>query len=187
MGRAILGAFLAAIAMFGWGWLVWSPVLDLHEIRAFEKSDAISAAMKDSGDETGVYWIPAMPEEMDTESESYKAWLAKYEAGPRAMVIFRNESGPFEQVMSMAKGFALQFVACLLLAFLLLGGSVTSFFGRWIFSITVGLIMVAWADGMNWAFWQFPDEWTMWQAIDHAAAFGIAGFVLALIVRPKAE
>ena len=185
MGKAILGAFLAAIAMFGWGYLAWSPVLDLHEVRSLKESQAITETLQQSADETGVYWIPAVPEEKDVESEPWKEFEKKLAAGPRAMVVYRTDGAKWMDPLDMAKGFGLQFLACLLLAFLILGSGIRTFFGRVIFVATIGLVLVILSDGMNWVFFHFPDEWTMWQAIDHAAAVAIAGLVLAYFVRPK--
>lgn len=185
MGKGILAALLGALAMFAWGFVSWT-VLHLHEVKGFGNSEAVAKTLQRSGDETGVYWIPASPGTEDKESPEYKKWVEAHEQGPIAMVVYNKDGGPVMDPMTMVKGFLVMLASCLIVATMLASAGIGNYMGRLMFCTSFGLLAAVYVDGSNWAWFFFPMDWTITAAVDHVLSWAIAGAVMAALIKPRA-
>ncbi|MHC4939598.1 MAG: hypothetical protein ACYTHK_11560 [Planctomycetota bacterium] len=182
MGKGILAAFLGALAMFAWGFVSWM-VLHLMPEETFKNEGTVAEAMRSSGNGDGVYFVPLMPEK---DSPKYKDWEKNFARGPRAVVVLHTGEVETDKFMitSMAKGFAVMFAACFLLAILLGNASIKHFMGRFLYCVTIGGIIAVFGNGSGWAWFHYPLSWTIPGMINDLVAWACAGAVMGAIIKP---
>ena len=185
MGRIIVGALVAGLAMFMWSFACWMflGVHDLDPAPLLQNEDGVIAALQ--GEERGMYWIPGTDDmNVDPESEKAKAWQEKHRAGPRAFLVYDPEGAEPMPPKTMVIGAVINVLTGLILALIVSG---RSFLARFLIPVGVGLIFVLMQDIANWNWQNYTTSWTVGYVIDHLGAFAIAGLVLAFIVkRPSA-
>ena len=186
MAKALLGAALGAVAMFVWGFVSWT-VLQFHTVNSFDNSTTVAESMRSSGAESGVYFIPAMPGTTDQESAEFKKFKEQHERGPVAFVVYSAEGKKAMDPLSMAKGFAVMFASTLVVVFLLMNAKIANYLGRVLFVVSFGLFAAVFSEGSNWAWFHFPMQWTIQMALDHLIAWGLAGVVIAALVKPASR
>ena len=184
MARGILAALAGAVLMFIWGALTWM-VLHLYPHDGFKNSEVVSASLKASDAETGIYWVPAPPDTDDRESAEFKDFARKLEDGPRAMVIYNAEGMAADDFMFMVKGFLALLASCFVAALMLDRAAIGNLAGRVLFCTTIGVIIALYSDGSNWAFFNYPQGWTIMSMIDHVVSWTLAGIAMGVIMKPK--
>ena len=195
MFKIILGALLAAVAVFAWEALSWT-VLGWHEngFRSFRDEEAVAEVIKanvTSGH--GIYLLPAMEEAPKVATvEEKKAFLEKQtkakEDGPYVYAIIRPGSEEISMGTNMILSFARSFVCALLVAALL--SQVALFYpARIAFVAAAGLFAGLTSDLPMWIWFENPARDTVVNIADHVIAWIIGGAVLGIFVRrgPVAE
>lgn len=188
MGKIILGAFLAAIAVFVWEAASWM-VIGWHEngFRAFRDESAVAEVIKanvTSGH--GIYMLPAMDEAPKVATaEEKKAFVEKQEKamtnGPYLYAIIR----PGKAEISMGTNMMLSFVRnliCALLIAVLLSQAALFYPARIAFVAAAGLFAGLTADMPMWIWFEQPGRDTIVNIADHLIAWIIGGAVLGLCV-----
>lgn len=188
MGKIILGAFLAAIAVFVWEAASWM-VIGWHEngFRAFRDESAVAEVIKanvTSGH--GIYMLPAMDEAPKVATaEEKKAYLEQQEKamadGPYVYAIIR----PGKAEISMGTNMMLSFVRnliCALLIAVLLSQAALFYPARIAFVAAAGLFAGLTADLPMWIWFEQPARDTIVNIADHLIAWIIGGAVLGLCV-----
>ena len=184
MVRGILAALAGAVLMFIWGSLTWM-VLHLYPHEGFDNNDVVAAGMKASNAETGVYWVPAPPGTNDQETPEFKEFARRYKDGPRAMVIYNADGGDTHDMMFLAKGFLALLASCFVVALMLDRAAIKNLLGRVLFCTTIGVVVALYSDGNNWAFFMYPQGWTIMSMIDHVVSWTLAGVGMGLIMKPR--
>jgi len=184
MARGILAALAGAVLMFIWGALTWM-VLHLYPHDGFKNGEVVSASLKASNAETGVYWVPTPPGTDDRESPEFKEFARKLKDGPRAMVIYNANGMDANDMTFMAKGFLALLASCFVAALMLDRAAIRNLLGRVLFCTTIGVIVALYSDGSNWAFFSFPQGWTIISMIDHVISWTLAGVAMGLIMKPR--
>jgi len=189
MLRILMGAALAALAMFAWGFVSWA-VLDWHKTSGYQLPNeaAVVAALKQGDTETGVYWIPGISPDVDMmggkDEAAIESWTKRHEEGPVGLLAFQAEGREPMGTMMHVRGLALYFGIAFVAALLLASAGIRSFFGRLAFVVGLG-VLAAIGQGFSWNYMYFPLDWTQVQAIDLLVAHAVGGFALALFVTPK--
>jgi hypothetical protein len=188
MFKIILGALLAATAVFAWEALSWS-VLGWHEngFRSFRDEEAVAEVIKanvTSGH--GIYLLPAMEEAPKVATaEEKKAFEEKQaqalENGPYVYAIIRPGRGETSMGTSMILSFARSFICALLVAALL--SQVALFYpARIAFVAAAGLFAGLTSDLPMWIWFENPARDTVVNIADHVIAWIIGGAVLGIFV-----
>jgi hypothetical protein len=188
MGKIILGALLAAIAVFAWEALSWT-VLGWHEngYREFRDESSVSEVIRanvTSGH--GIYMLPSMEpaSKMATveEKAAHDAKQAKaMEDGPYVYAIIRPGKGE----ISMGTNMILSFVRTLICAFLiaaLLSQTALFYPARIAFVAAAGLFAGLTSDLPMWIWMEQPGRDTIVNIADHVIAWIIGGAVLGIFV-----
>ncbi|MCB1277685.1 hypothetical protein [Prosthecobacter sp.] len=188
MGKIILGAFLAAIAVFAWEAISWTAI-GWHEngFRQFRDETAVAEVIKanvTSGQ--GIYLLPAMGDapKLATaeEKKAFKVAQTKaMENGPYLYAIIRPGKGE----ISMGTNMILSFVRSLICAFLiaaLLSQTALAYPARIAFVAAAGLFAGLTADLPMWIWFENPGRDTVVNIADHLIAWVIGGAVLGLLV-----
>ncbi len=190
--RIILGGVFGGLILFLWGY-VSHAVLQLGDagIKVLPNEDATVAALKPNITEPGFYFFPGvdhnavhkMPKEQ--QEKTLKEWQAKYETGPRGILIYHPTG---EQAMSPAqlgRQFGTDVVAMLIVSFLLTQlHERTRYTCRLLFTTTLGFLS-AWTIGVPyWNWYGFPGVFTGAQLADRTIGFALAGLLLAKLIKP---
>ena len=187
MSRVLIGALVGGIALFAWSYAAWM-FLDIHRLDRdplLSNEDAVIQAL--AGEERGVYWIPGAKADHDMDSPEHKEWEEKYKRGPRGFLVFDPEGGEPMSAKTMAIGGGINILVALVIALILKGSGVRSFFGRFFMVVGIGIVVALVMDVSNWNWMNYPLDWTRGFVIDHVAGMAIVGFLLAMIVRPGSD
>lgn len=188
MGKIILGAVLAAMAVFGWEAVSWTA-LGWHQngFRAFRDESKVAEVIKanvTSGH--GIYLLPAMGEAPKiATAEEKKAFVAEQQQamknGPYVYAIVRPGKGEY----SMGTNMTLSFIRCLICALLiatLLSQTALFYPARIAFVAAAGLFAGLTADLPMWIWFENPGRDAVVNIADHLIAWVIGGAVLGIFV-----
>jgi hypothetical protein len=184
MKKFVLAPFLAALAMFTWGFVYWGAphLVPYRALATVADPDATALAVGKLFPTSGAYLLPS-PVLGDEKMQE----LAK--RGPSVEVHITKESfGSAEMGKVMATGFVHVFVLALLLSVMLCG--LTKAFECWTcrvkFCAFLGFL-VAVCDLGAAIWWHHAWGWTIATAFYDFVLYAIAGLVLAKFVTPKPE
>jgi hypothetical protein len=179
MLKSALGALLAAIAMFVWGFIYWgSGLVDPFTHMTPEAETALGETLKANLTSDGVYVLP------DPKNGTEEEWMQRMSAGPFAMTNFKSGGAPpFET--TLAFGFVHMLVTTILLAALLMYVTpAATYFDRLKIVATVGLIAAVFAHLAQPIWWHYPWTYAVLGAIYDLGAYVISGAILAYFVSP---
>jgi hypothetical protein len=187
MLRILVGGIVAGVVIFFWGF-VSHMLLPLGEmgLQSIANEGDLSAAIKKDVHEPGLYFVPGRDMSKSQSQEEMDAHAAKIAKGPYGfMVIYPNGRD-----VSMSKRLPIELgtnVVCALLAAILVSLVRPGFVVR-VASVTlVGILASIMTLVPYWNWYGFPDDFTLAQFVEHTAGWLLAGFVLALIVRPTSK
>ena len=144
--KLLLGALLAAIAIFAWGFLFWvlmpQPEWGVQSIPA-EHLPAVNEAF--SPLEPGAY---RLVDRNQIEGETDEQLIARHQQGPIGFLYVGPGGAPMGDSLTMLEGFLHAFVAALLVGFLLMLAkpSLPDYFERLKFVVIAGLFASVWCE-----------------------------------------
>lgn len=175
MSRLLIGSFLAAVAMFVWGFLFYvvSPAMD-SAIKTVADDAAAQAVLRQHFPETGTYFVPSpdLPEAQLTPL---------HESGPLAMVTVRQQGAPPMDPMVLVYGFIHQWTVCVLLAVLLLKAApgLAGYGARAGFLALAGFTAALFIDYGTTIWWYADRGFALTNLVHNTGAWTVAGLVLA--------
>ncbi len=188
MVKLIIGAILAAIAVFAWEAVSWTAI-GWHQngFRSFRDESAVSEVIKanvTSGH--GIYLLPAMgaaPKIATVEEKkAFEEQQAKAQKnGPYVYAVIRPGKGD----VSMQTNMILSFIRCLICSFLiagLLSHTAVFYAARIAFVAAAGLFAGLMADLPMWIWFENPGRDAVVNIADHVIAWIIGGAVLGIFV-----
>ena len=183
MVRIVLGAVLAAAALFVWGALFWM-VLPFGDwvLKPLPNDEAVTKALNDNLPANGVYIFPGW--DQASGPEALEAAMAKHRRGPIGQIIYAREGAEPMAPGTFLAGYLQMLASALLAAVLLRAAAPASFLARVAFAAALGLFAVVTVDVSNVIWFRHP--WSM-VALNGAYNLGgwlLAGLVLGAFVRP---
>lgn len=182
MQRLFLGAFLAAVAVFFWGFVFWGTPLSSFVMTPAPEGAALAATLDAALPETGVYFLPDMPDGSD------EAALEAHRAGPIATVFFRREGANPMGAGVFVGGFLHMFFSMLLLGLVLRAAApaLPTFARRAAFVFLAAVAVAVWAN-LGKPVWYFqPWDYHLGTAFYDIVAWTLAGLILARIAVAEA-
>jgi len=186
MVRILIASMVAAAAVFLWGAAAWMGGLWDWGVGNMPISGGVNIMLSGGIDESGAYVFPPMPVEDGTESDEVKAanlakWEQAHRDGPLGMLLIRVDGGEPMDTRILARGFAIEWAASLMLA--ILATLVRGGFGRRLLAGTVAtLFAVSATHGVSWNFFLLPDSYSAAMALDSLITWMIAATICAAIV-----
>ncbi|CAN5336509.1 hypothetical protein BH24PSE2_BH24PSE2_24470 [soil metagenome] len=175
MSRVTIGAVLAAIAMFIWGFMFWGVSPLPYSVLERVADDAeTQAALLDHFPASGAYLIPGNMSEEAVYTELH-------EAGPVAFVQFSREGRPVMAPSVFLYGFLHMLVTAFLIGWLLrmAAPGLHGYLQRLGFVTIAGLAASFFAHVGAIVWWGLPAGWILLTAVYDLTAWIVAGFVLA--------
>lgn len=189
--RVVLGAILAAVAMFFWGafyWMVLPTPLDVAISLPTADQVAVAAALKPVMKQSGVYWIPAPEEGVDNGDDPNSPWIVRHRQGPVAHFFYQSQGIDPLAGSTLGIGFLHTFVCALFVGSLLaiLKAALCCYRARWGFVMGLGLFVGVWGE-LRQVIWMYHSLWyELFNACYDISAWAIGGAILASIVKtPK--
>ncbi|MBX3733926.1 MAG: hypothetical protein KF791_15225 [Verrucomicrobiae bacterium] len=178
MTRLFLGSFLAAVAMFVFGAGFWTcPIPFVYVERPSVDEAELAQTLRQALPNDGFYRIPSAPGDRTRAAPSHRE-------GPVVSIHYRRDGFDVMAPSVLAAGFLHGWGTTFLLAGLLHLAARPRFGQR---LLLVSLAGVAGASFMVLGpgiYWFHPWPWLLLNAAYDAAAFVIAGAVLAAVVKP---
>ena len=160
MKNLALGALLAAVVLFAWGFVFWglipTPGMHMHPDQA-----ALQQYLSESIPETGAYYVPYPAGADDAEA------VARHEAGPLAFLFIRMQGESMMPPSMMIGGFIHMLITALLIGMLLrmLLPSLPTWRNRVLFVVLAGIAAAFWSD-LAWPiWWRTPWTFFVWMAV----------------------
>jgi len=184
--RFVLAALLGGIVMFCWGAFSHMVLnLEADMIKPMPNEEAVSGVLKPAITSPGVYVMPGIDMTRKPTDEEMNSWMAKYHAGPTAMLFYHPEGA---DVFSPHQ-FGIQFgadLAAALFGSLILLFAATGFVRGVIISTLIGV--AGWSAILipYWNWYRFPFEFVRADLIDQVAGWFLAGLVMAALLRRRA-
>ncbi len=178
MKKPILGALLAAVATFFWGFIFWAtPIggLIMHELESSD-SAAVQDAVGEHIDASGVYFVPQMTDENAEE---------RHAAGPLVQLFVHKDGAGMMNPVNMLLGLMVMFITALIFSLFATSipsahGSVGATAG---FGVVVGLITAVWSNLGN-PFWFYhPWDYSIGVAVYDIVSFTLIGVVCGFFLR----
>jgi len=180
MKRIVLGSFVAALALFVFGAAFWTcPIPYAYVEKASADDSELGRLLRNALPNDGVYLIPSPANAPETA-------MALYRQGPVATIHYRRGGAEPMAPSLFVTGFLHGWVTTFLLA-LLLHLAAPPRFGQRLLLVALAGIAVTNYTVLNDGIYSFqPWPWLLLNAAYDAAAFLMAGLVLAGIVKPGA-
>jgi hypothetical protein len=179
MKRFILGSFLAAIALFAFGAAFWTCPIPYAYV---EKPSTVEGAFADTLREhlpnDGLYLVPGVHADPNVTLEQYRR-------GPVATIHYRRDGTEPMNPATLTLGFFHGWITTALLALMLHLTALPRYGQRLTLVTLAGLAAANYMKLGDGIYWYQPWPWLVLTAAYDAAAFLVAGCVLAAIVKVR--
>lgn len=182
MARVILGAVVAALAMFALGFLLYGT--PLHRLSHGTLNDNAATAVQQSlataGLETGTYFVPSAATSTQT---------ALYARGPIATIHFNERGYPATDAMGLAMALVLDFLVALLIGAAMIGlgrgGLEQGALGR--AAILFAVAASAYIHLSEPLLYHHPWRRFLYTFVVDAAVLGLGGWIVARFLSTRAD
>jgi hypothetical protein len=183
--KILINGIVGGVVIFVWG-AVSHMLLPLGEagIKAIPNEEPVLAALRENIKEPAVYLFPGS----DPSGEATAEFMQKWERGPSGFLVCHPEGLPGMSVRLLGIELLTNIAAALIAAFLISRslGSLTSFFSRFFFVFVIGFVPFFSVDASYWNWYGFPAAYSLASLADQVIGFGLAGLVMAKMMKPAA-
>ncbi len=187
MVRIALAGLIGAVVLMVWSYVSWMTI-PWHQPGMLPQQERVADALRDSGTESGIYWMPNMEHDPNASQEqkdaAKKAWEAAFRLGPIATLVYRTEGSEPMPTMAFVIGFVLNFLVATVAAIMLTmaASALPTFANRLLFVMLLGLFAAIGSHLMNWNWMNFPLRYSLEMVADSLVASLLLGVVLALMI-----
>ena len=175
-----LGALLAAVAMFLWGFFFWgSKLIDHFGHVSPEAETALTEALKANLTADAVYVLP------DYKNGTEEEVMARASAGPIALINFHAAGTP-PMATTLAMGFVHMLITTAILAFFvqLTLPAAPAYMDRVKLVAVFGAAAAIYAQLGNPIWWHYPWAFSASGALYDFVSYVLAGLILAYFITP---
>ena len=192
--KAWIAGLLAAVVMFIWGFVA-HDVLPFGQmaLKTTSTEDAVMTGIKGNMNASGMYVIPGndmvagQKLSGDAQKAAMKAYMDKWSAGPRAIVIYSEGQAPNFGMLLGNQFLSVLFAAWIMtFAFASALPNLQSFGKRVLFVTLIGLLPWLVVDIPFWNWYQFPIAYVESQILCNGIGGLLAGIFLAWFYRKEA-
>ncbi len=178
MIRTLLGSFVAAAVLFGFGAAFWTcPTPYAYVEKPSQGAEALGKALREHLPNDGLYLVPGRNADAAEELKAYRR-------GPVATIHYRKDGAEPMTPELLVTGFLHGWVTTLLLAITLRLCSLPRFGQRLLVVTLAGLAVVNYATLGDGIYWFQPWPWLLLNAAYNSVAMLLVGAILGAIVRP---
>jgi hypothetical protein len=185
MTRLLIGALLAAVVMFVWGFFFWTVLPQKFSVmRPLPDGDEVAATLKKGLPESRVYLWPFGD---CSETSEMEELARRHEEGPLVQITYRKDGVKMMNPAVFAAGFGHFFLSALLAAVLLQFAlpNLPSYFCRVSFVALLGLFAALFIDLSTPIWFHHPVGFPLYNFAYHATSWLLAGLALGAVVKPR--
>ncbi len=183
--RFLLGSILSAIVLFLWGFLYWGVLpFSGQVIQPMPAGDEVSAVLQKNIDQTGVYVLPGVPADQ-TDETAIEAFTAKHEAGPIAMLFYRQQGVQPMSPRTLAAGFVHSLLVTFLAGILIVAASPRTYPNRVMLIVWAGIFCTAWVHISDVIWYYYPWNFCFLYMLYHIIGALLVGLIMAAFVKPS--
>lgn len=180
MRDMLIGSFVAALAMFVWGFIFWGVgLIDPFAHTSVESQATLSKAASDNLPSNGVYFIP------DRTLEDPEAWAETHKKGPIVTVSILKTGADPMAASKLVMGFVHMLFVTVILGIIMMISNRPSFLERFQLGALVGLGGTVFANLTNPIWFDAPWGYHLINGFYQLVAWLIAAAVLAYFIRRK--
>lgn len=188
--RLLVATLVGASLAFGWGAFAWTSGLYAFAVRPLPGGAEVAAQVAAAADGDGAFVHPSPPDlgglDARQSAIAQESFVEEHRRGPLVMVLLRGEGADPLSPTALARGFAIEFFACGLLASVIgvacrMGARLRE---RLALAFAVPMFAMLASHGVQWNFFHLPDAYSIAMFADGLVAWTLAGIACALIVRP---
>lgn len=167
--KLLIGALVASILIFVWQFMAWSVTgLHANSMKHTAKQDVIMEVLNDNLEE-GQYFLPNLPK--GASKEESKEYMVNAEGKPWAQISY-HKSMKMSMGMNMFRAWSVDFIASLLLCWLLLQITSLNFTKTLLITLSVGFIGYLTINYLN-AIWFETNVFAV--LVDNLVQWGLVG------------
>lgn len=184
-GRILLGALLAAVAMFIWGFIYWAALpFGEGSMNTVPNEDAVRSALSQNLPDSGVYYFPGMDKNASDKAAAEKSMHDKVQSGPLGLIFYKKDGTEPMAPALLFGGFVHGFIAAILMGILLaMALPALPLYGQRVVFVLVGGIFASYAvlsGFVNW--WYMSLGFAFANGIYIVLSWLFAGLVLAWFI-----
>jgi hypothetical protein len=183
-GRVLLAGVLAGLVSFFWGFFSHSVLMvSERAMKTIPNETAVMAALNENVKEPGLYFYPGA----SMTAADQNAAMKLFETQPRGVMVFTPPSVPMNMTQLFLTELVIDILGGIIAAWLLsmVAGTQTSFLARVGFVAMLGVFASLGIDAPYWNWYGFPTNYLIASFIDSAVGWGLAGVVLAWMIKPR--
>ncbi|HAB19341.1 MAG TPA: hypothetical protein DCE44_23290 [Verrucomicrobiales bacterium] len=178
MKRFLLGSFVAALVLFAFGAAFWTcPIPYAYVEKPSTADGSLGAALREHLPNDGLYLVPGIHADPSVT-------LDQYQRGPVATIHYRRDGVTPMAPEALVAGFFHGWITTAFLAIMLRLAALPRYGQRLMLVTLAGLAAANYMKLSDGIYWYQPWPWLVLNAAYDAAAFLVAGSVLAAIVKP---
>ena len=186
--QILLGTIIGAVTIFLVSF-VWHMVLPFSEtgFHNLPHEDVLSTALRLGISEPGIFMFPGMDVAKRNDPAEQQRYAEKFRRGPTGLIVFQPGGKEFSFPRLLANQFCFQLLAAFVLSCLLAmsASALTQYLQRVLFVALVAVFGSLLIDLPYWNWYGFPGNYTAAHFAEFLITWGITGFALAAIVKPR--
>ncbi len=182
--RFVLGSILSAVVLFLWGYLYWGILpISKQVIQAMPAGDDVSAVLQEKVGKTGVYYLPGLPSD-ESNTAAMEAFVAKHEAGPVAMLFYRQQGATPMSPRTLAAGFVHSLLVTVIAGILLIAAAPSTYPNRVLLIVWAGIFCTVWVHISQVVWYYYPWNFCFLYMVYHVVGALLVGLIMAAFVKP---
>ncbi|HPF38571.1 MAG TPA: hypothetical protein P5081_17430 [Phycisphaerae bacterium] len=181
-GRVIGAGIVGGLVMFFWGFVshMLIPINDMG-LDALPNESVVVPQLSASIQERNFYIFPGL-EKAEMSDEAMKEWSARYEKGPRGILVFDPTANVGAMSPTMLGTECASNIGAALLAAIVLAHVGGTRRRRVALAFLIGVIGWLSIDVSYWNWWRFPDMYALSQLIDQGVGWLLSGIAIVLVL-----
>jgi len=190
MGKQLaLGTIVGAVVIFIIS-SIWHIVLpfSVTGFHLLPHEEILTAAMRLDITEPGIYPFPGMDPSKRSDPVEGKKFADKFLRGPTGLIIYRPGGTEFSFPRLLVNQFGFQLMAAFVLSLLLSmsASALPGYLQRVLFVALVAVFGSLLIDLPYWNWYGFPGNYTLEHFCEFLFTWGLTGFAMAAVVKPRA-
>jgi hypothetical protein len=184
MKKVLLPGILGGLVVFIWSAIAHMvlPIGEMGLKSIPQNEDAVFSALKSNISEPGLYFMPGIEMGKNPTEEQQKAWQAKYEAGPTALLVYHPTGEKPMSPGQLLRQLLFDIINGLIAAFII-SLTVGSLGMRTVAVMLMGLFAWVGVSLPHWNWYRFPASFTIGEGLDAVIGYLLGGLVIAWLVQ----
>jgi hypothetical protein len=180
--RILMAGVLGGLTLFIWGAVshMASPLGEAG-LKSLPGEETVTAALRQSVPEAGLYFFPGMDMKVKMTPEQEKAWTERYRTGPAGLLVYRPIGGePYSPRLFVVEG--LSNILAATLAAMLLSMSAPGFRRRLLFGALLGAIGWMSVSVSYWNWYGFPASFILAEGVEEIIGWALAAAAMGTVL-----